>query len=318
MSSQTKNNVNESLFITGRDKVSNNIEVVASPNNFQVGLEKSPADTTLRGRFSINAKTYTASKANDWTIRIDEDTTLASIEISTSDAATAFSINRTITVYLPPKPRTGQFVTVKDFSGTAGKVNIRIYDPSFAKIDGENYRVINTYYDSLEFWWQGTKWICSKGQTKYYANLYDTSIQTLTSSLSAQELQILSVSDSYGITLSNVGKINFNSTGTYQVIFSLQFQNTDNTAHEAYVWFRFNGTDIANSNSRIDIAARKSANVYGYSILTVPFIISADANDYLQIYWNSDSTLVTVHTFPTGSTPVFPVTPGVIVTAQQI
>lgn len=320
----TKSKADETTFLVIKDKVKNDTEVVVSPSNFQVGLEKSPADTTLRGRFSINRKAYAATQDNGWTVHVEDSTTLALIEISADDADTAFNNDKIITVYLPAKPRIGQFVTVKDFSGIAGKVRIRVYDATLNLIDGENYRTIFYYYDSLQFFWEGTKWIClsgqaAAGQSRYYANLYDSGNQALTGSNVPQVLDIQKHSEQYGISVVNNNKITFSSAGTYNITYSVEYTNTDNDGHDVHLWFRLNDADIPDSSSRFEITRRRSTGANSYLVAVTPFILTVDAEDYVQIYWTSNSTAVSVLTEAAViGANARPATPSVIVTVQQI
>lgn len=324
MSMHTKSNIDETTFLIIKDKVTNDTEAVVSPSNFQVGLTKSPSDTTLRGRFSINVATYIANEKNNWTVRLDESTTLASIEVPEDDVDKAFTNDKFVTVYLPPRPRTGQLVTVKDFSGVAGKVRIRVYDAAFNLIDGESYRTIFYYYDSLQFFWEGTRWIClagqsAAGQSRYYANLYDSGNQALTGSNVPQVLDIQKHSEQYGISVVNNNKITFSSAGTYNITFSIEYTNTDNDGHDVHIWFRLNGVDIADSSSRFEITRRRNTGANSYLIAVTPFILTVDAEDYVQIYWTSNSTAVSIlaEAAVIGAN-ARPATPSVIVTVQQI
>lgn len=318
MTTNTKSRIDESTFLIVKDRVTNNVEAVVSPSNFQVGLTKSPADATLRGRFSINVQSYVSTKKNSWSINIDDSTTLASIEVSSTDVTSALAAGKTITVYLPPSPRDGQLVSIKDFSGVAGDVEIRIYDARLNQIDGENYKSIKSTYGSLQFCWQGSRWICIKDDQKYFANFYDDSDQLLTGSGVSQRLDIQNYTEAYGISLVDNSKITFNSAGVYNVTYSLQFENQDSQPHTAYIWLTLNGSNIPHSTSRVDIPGRKSAGIYSYVVGTVPWISSFDKNDYVQVYWTADDTNVSIQSFPSSISPSYPENPGVIVTAQQI
>jgi hypothetical protein len=62
-----------------------------------------------------------------------------------------------------------------------------------------------------------------------------------------------------GVYLSNNSRLYVRNYGIYNVQFSLQLVNRDESAQYADVWFRVNGTDVARSASRFDLPARKSA-----------------------------------------------------------
>ena len=77
--------------------------------------------------------------------------------------------------------------------------------------------------------------------------------------------------------------------GLYNLQFSLQLVNTDNSAHSALVWLRKNGSDIAGTNSKFDVAARKSAGVHSYVIGACNFYVSLNAGDTVGLVWAADA-----------------------------
>lgn len=126
-----------------------------------------------------------------------------------------------------------------------------------------------------------------------------------------------------GITLSNSSRLNVASQGVYQFTFSIQFENTNNTTETVDIWFRKNGTDVANSNSQFSLPPRKSAGVYAYLVAVTPYLIDLQANDYIQIMWRPSDVAVTIQQLPAvtaspGVTPAIPATPSVIVVAQFV
>jgi len=76
--------------------------------------------------------------------------------------------------------------------------------------------------------------------------------------------------------------------GVYTIRYSLQFVNTANAVHDAVVWLKVNGSDVANSATTFSIPARKSsgapAYVCGYSEAT----FTVDAGDEIELYWATD------------------------------
>jgi hypothetical protein len=126
-----------------------------------------------------------------------------------------------------------------------------------------------------------------------------------------------------GITLSNSSRINVAYQGIYQFNFSIQFQNDTNSTETVDVWFRKNGTDIANSNSQFSIPARKSAGTPASLIAVTPFMVDLQPNDYIQIMWRPSVTTLTIQQLPAvpavgGVTPAIPATPSVILSVQFI
>ena len=85
--------------------------------------------------------------------------------------------------------------------------------------------------------------------------------------------------------------LNVNSTATatydgiYKIDYSLQFANTDNAAHDVYVWLRVNGTDVVGSASKFTLQARKSAGVPSYLIAYSSVTFSVNAGQSIGLWW---------------------------------
>ena len=118
------------------------------------------------------------------------------------------------------------------------------------------------------------------------------------------------------VTLADNTKITVPNTGIYDLQFSSQFRNTDNEQHEVVVWFKVNGTDVPNSATRITVPARKNSNIYGYAVAAWNIFLDMNSSDYVEIYWQPTSLLVTMEHDAAGAT--YPAIPSVIVTIQQV
>lgn len=155
----------------------------------------------------------------------------------------------------------------------------------------------------------------SGGAIGNYGSFIDTTDQT--GSLTEKIIAVGTAISSQNISLTSVGSIVIATPGTYKMTFSIQLENTDNTAHYADIWLKFNGTNYPDSNTRFHIPARKSSTEYGYTVATVDFIgTSVNINDYVEVWWQTDSTLVSIQTIAaSGSVPE---TPGVIVNLSQV
>ena len=118
------------------------------------------------------------------------------------------------------------------------------------------------------------------------------------------------------VTLVDNSKITVPNTGVYDLQFSMQLRNTDNQQHESVIWFKVNGTDVPNSATRITVPARKNNNIYGYAVAAWNIFLSMNSSDYVEIYWQTSSALVTMEHDSAGAT--YPAIPSVIVTIQQV
>ena len=122
-----------------------------------------------------------------------------------------------------------------------------------------------------------------------------------------------------GISITSGSRITFAQPGIYAITFSIQLKNTNNDLETVDIWFRQNGTDIASSNTRFAIPARKSTGDPSYLVAVTPITVDIEtANHYVEIMWRVSNTAVTIEHLPAvaaspGVTPAIPATPSVIV-----
>ena len=148
-----------------------------------------------------------------------------------------------------------------------------------------------------------------------YGAFQDSTDQTASSTTAAYAVTYNTTDYSNGITVTNSSRLTANSYGIYNVQFSFQFANTDTQIQDVDIWFRKNGTDIANSNSRFSIP-NSHGGVDGHLVAAMNFWVELAANDYVEIMWRTSSTLVTIQQIPAQTSPTRPATPSAIVTVS--
>lgn len=112
-------------------------------------------------------------------------------------------------------------------------------------------------------------------------------------------------------------KLVVEDAGIYNLQFSSQFQNTDTQFNDADVWFRQNGLDIADSNSKFTVN-HKHGSINGNSIASLNFYAEMAAGDYLEIWWTANDASVTMPAYAAGTSPTRPATPSVIATMSFV
>jgi hypothetical protein len=157
-----------------------------------------------------------------------------------------------------------------------------------------------------------------------YNQLSSTSSQTAASVANAYAMTLNTNQFPDSISIVSNSRITFAKKGIYNVFYSVQFKNTDNSAHDVDIWLRKNGTDIANSNSRFSPPARKSSGDPSHLIAVTPIMVDITAdNQYVEIMWRVSNTAVSIEAFAAvaanpGVTPAIPATPSVIVGITHI
>ena len=120
------------------------------------------------------------------------------------------------------------------------------------------------------------------------------------------------------IILADNTKITVPSDGIYNLQFSIQFKNVDNAQHDAIVWLKINGSDLPNSATQYTIPARKSAEIFGYNVASLTFMLDMDADDYVEIYWIPTNTNITIESLPASVSPAYPAIPSIISCMLQV
>lgn len=164
--------------------------------------------------------------------------------------------------------------------------------------------------------WVRTDEIKNRG---YAFSGYNTSTITASAAGLQQHIHYTITTVSDGISLEDTSKIRFNHTGTYNVQFSVQVENSStNSAHDLAIWIRKNGTNVDNSNSYVTIPVKKN-NINGRGLITVNFVATYYYGDYIELWWTTDSTNAFIASInPTNSFTGTPVSPAVVVTVTQV
>lgn len=112
-------------------------------------------------------------------------------------------------------------------------------------------------------------------------------------------------------------KITVDYAGVYNLQFSAQVTNTDAQIHDIDIWFRRNGTDIPNSNSRFSVP-NSHGGVDGHLIAALNFYLDLNPGEYVEIMWHVNDSALKLEYLPTASSPTRPATPSVIATLQYV
>lgn len=123
---------------------------------------------------------------------------------------------------------------------------------------------------------------------------------------------------SNGITMAANGsgkmtRITFANAGTYNIQFSAQFHNTGGggSGNTANVWFKLNGTNIDNSDTKVTVPSNAP-----YVVAAWNFMLTVAATNYVEIFWLTDNSNVIVEAEAAGAST--PAIPSVIITANQV
>jgi hypothetical protein len=160
---------------------------------------------------------------------------------------------------------------------------------------------------------------CVRGQfgssnAAHVSGVYVTEGQAGTGSAA---LVMTETSSSNGVALdpADKSKVVFTTAGYYNIQFSAQLLSFDNAVDNVTLWFSKNGANIDYSAGIGTIPARISSSKPATAIISWNIIIPVNANDFIQLYFASDSGNTLAVTYPPGTSPAHPTSPSVILTA---
>lgn len=132
-------------------------------------------------------------------------------------------------------------------------------------------------------------------------------------------MKFTNTDSSNGVTINSLDstQIVFSKTGTYNIQFSAQLLSFSNNADNVTIWLRKNGTDV-DATAGIVTVPGIHGGVPGAIIAGWNYFVDVVSGDYLSFAWATDSGNSVIATYPAGSSPVHPISPAVILTAQFV
>jgi hypothetical protein len=179
----------------------------------------------------------------------------------------------------------------------------------------ENYGSLNLYFRKMTsvlgalFGPRG-----GKNLNNPYGAFQDSTDQVAANTTTAYPVTFNTTDFSNGVTMVSNSRMTVAVDGLWNIQFSLQYKNTNNDGQDVDIWFRKNGTNIDNSNSRFHLPARKAAGDPSHLIAAMNFFASMVTNDYIEIMWRTTSTDVSLEHFGTSTSPTRPAIPSAIAT----
>lgn len=183
----------------------------------------------------------------------------------------------------------------------------------------ENYGALNNFFLKLVFSLgslfgpRGGKFLNNP-----YGAFQDSTDQTAANTTTAYAAKFNTTDFSNGVTIASDSRLTVAVDGLWNLQFSFQFKNIGNDGQDVDIWFRKNGTNIDNSNSRFHIPARKSSGDPSHLVAAMNFYVDMVANDYVEIMWRTTSTDVSLEHFGTSTSPTRPAVPSAIVTMSFV
>lgn len=150
-----------------------------------------------------------------------------------------------------------------------------------------------------------------------YGQFYSTQDQTTTANTPVAVTFNNSDAMNAGVTVASNSRITFAAAGDYDVYFNVQLANAENVDHEVTFWLKLNGTDVANSATRIVVPA---SGVGGTGFFAFNSFLRVTAGQYVEVYWAPEDADVSLsYEAAVPSTPFArPAIPSAVLTATRI
>ena len=169
---------------------------------------------------------------------------------------------------------------------------------------------------SIAYIYTSSAWAQISGWFQNYHGAFSDTTDQTAGAVNTQQLITLNTTDiSNGVTLVSGSQVKVANAGTYTAQFSIQLANADSQDQDVWVWFKKNGTTIANSGGRVTVVSKHGA-VDGHLIAIWNIFVTLAANDYLQLYWETTDTDCRIEQIPAAGD--HPAAPSVIFTINRV
>jgi hypothetical protein len=155
------------------------------------------------------------------------------------------------------------------------------------------------------------------GALGYWGSFWSTQTQSAANTTTAYALTLNNTdSNSSGVNIVDNSKITFAYAGVYDVQFSAQLDRITSSGLDTVdIWFRKNGTDVADSNTVVTVSgsAAEAKTVAAWN-----YVLNVNAGDYIQLMFRTSDVRTLFPASAAGTNPTRPAVPSVILTATQV
>jgi hypothetical protein len=155
------------------------------------------------------------------------------------------------------------------------------------------------------------------GALGYWGSFWSTQDQVVGNTTTAYAITYNNTDpDSNGVSIVSNSQVTFAYPGVYDIQFSAQADRVSGSGTDTIdIWFRKNGTDIADSNTVVTVSGGALA---AKTVAAWNYMLELAANDYIELMWRSSDTRLELVADSAGTSPTRPAVPSVILTANQV
>jgi len=194
-------------------------------------------------------------------------------------------------------------------SGTGGANNLaNLGDVQFA-LPLANNEILA--YDSTLSKWTNSTLGNVVAELGYYGAFYDNTTQDNIPANTSRAMKCNTTAEAKGVSVDTNGVFTVDNAGVYNIQFSAQLTKTDSGNDIVDIWFRKNGSNIAESNTEYTVVGNN-----GRSVAALNYVLTLAANNTIEIMWRAaDSQISLLHQVATSNVPAIP---SVIVTITPV
>ena len=134
-----------------------------------------------------------------------------------------------------------------------------------------------------------------------YGAFSDSTIQTNTGGASGNPVDLNTTASANGFSIVSGTQITATTAGVYNIQISLQFEKTDFGTDSMEIWFKKNGTNIANSNTNIQLVGNDALQLFALNLVE-----PLTAGQYLEVWWYSADANARLTAVAAGTRPAIP------------
>lgn len=148
-----------------------------------------------------------------------------------------------------------------------------------------------------------------------YGAFQSTVDQTAAVANTAYAMTLNTIDYANGVSVASNSRITVADAGIWNLQWSGQFENTDSQDHDVRVWLKINGTVVTGSTGFFAVPS-KHGSVNGHSLVGWNYFLSLDATDYVELWWETDNTQVSIQTYAAAGN--YPSTASLIATMSFV
>jgi hypothetical protein len=148
-----------------------------------------------------------------------------------------------------------------------------------------------------------------------YGAFQSTVDQTAAAANTAYAMTFNTTDYANGVSVASNSRITVADAGIWNLQWSGQFENPDSQDYDARAWLKINGTVVTGSTGFFAVPSKHGV-VNGHALIGWNYFVSLNANDYVELWWETDNTAVSIQAYAASGN--YPSTASLIATISFV